>query len=588
MTPNLKLNKKSVNHQTLTEAIVLSGDRARCADQDALTLPFPHGSENSLARTPIPAAQYLRMSTLQQRLSIESQVQVIEWYAYNNNFRVVQTYMDTGKSGISLNRREGLKRLLQDVFSDKKAYKAILVYDVSRWGRFQDPDEAAHYEYICKNAGVPVYYCAETFSNESNLPNAVMKALKRAMAGEYSRELSVRTERAKRIVAERGFRAGGAPGFGLRRMLLASDGVAKRLLERGEITSISDSRVILVHGPRREVATVREIYRLAVCERKNTYAIARELNRRRLRPPGKYASWTNEPILEILTNQKYMGDAVYGRTTHLLGNSRLLSVPRAKWIVRPGAFKPIVDSQTFAAAQRMLHDRTYYRSDEELLDRLRALLKREGPLTGHRIDASREVPVVRTFVERFGSMKRAYDLVGYVYPEHPLSLPSVRKLMWKTRRLHERLRNKLLIKICKLFPGETVVHRKQPFGRPVLRFRDGLSVAAVIVPSTKTPLGKIRWTVPALRAAGSNVTLLCRCNAMGDAFHDLYLIPSVDRHTCERISENHACLENGKRVDRLSHLKRLAVLVATQNEDHSVTPPTLQSSYTINTSERGV
>jgi hypothetical protein len=89
-------------------------------------------------------------------------------------------------------------------------------------------------------------------------------------------------------------------------------------------------------------------------------------------------------------------------------------------------------------------------------------------------------------------------------------------------------------------------------------------VAAVIVPSTTTPLGKIRWTVPALRAAGSNVTLLCRCNAMGDAFHDLYLIPSVDRSTCVRINENHAWLENGKRVDSLSHIKRLAVLVATQ------------------------
>jgi hypothetical protein len=398
-----------------------------------------------------------------------------------------------------------------------------------------------------------------------------MKALKRAMAGEYSRELSVRTDRAKRIIAERGFRAGGAPGFGLRRMLLSSDGSTKRLLEHGEIASIADSRVILVHGPRREVATVREIYRLAITERKSTYAIARELNRRRIKPPGRCLSWTFEPILEILTNQKYMGDAVYGRTRRPLGNSRLINVPREKWIVKRAAFKPIVDPETFAAAQRMLHDRTYYRSDEELLDRLRSLLKREGTLTGHRIETSREVPAVRTFIGRFGSMKRAYDLVGYVYPERPLSLPSVRKLMWKTRRLHERLRKQLLLNICKLFPGETVVQRKQPFGRPVLCFRDGLSVAAVIVPSTKTPLGKIRWTVPALRAAGSNVTLLCRCNAMGDAFQDLYLVPSVDRCTCIRIRENDAWLDRGKRLDSLSHLKRLALLIATRNQ-HSVNP----------------
>jgi hypothetical protein len=136
--------------------------------------------------------------------------------------------------------------------------------------------------------------------------------------------------------------------------------------------------------------------------------------------------------------------------------------------------------------------------------------------------------------------------------------------MWKTRRLHERLRDKLLLNICKLFPAETVVHRKQPFGRPVVCFRDRLTVAAVIVPSTKTPLGKIRWTVPTLRAAGSNVTLLCRCNAMGDAFQDLYLVPSVDQRTCIRIKENDAWLDRGKRLDNLSRLKRLALLVATQ------------------------
>jgi hypothetical protein len=49
--------------------------------------------------------------------------------------------------------------------------------------------------------------------------------------------------------------------------------------------------------------------------------------------------------------------------------------------VKEGAFKPIVDSETFAAAQRVLHDRTIYRSDEELLDRLRTFLKKKGTLT---------------------------------------------------------------------------------------------------------------------------------------------------------------------------------------------------------------
>jgi DNA invertase Pin-like site-specific DNA recombinase len=523
-------------------------------------------SSESLALTSTPAAQYLRMSTNQQRLSIESQAAAIEWYAYGHNFKVVQTYQDTGRSGLTLNRREGLKQLLQDVFSNAKAFKAILVYDVSRWGRFQDPDEAAHYEFLCKSAGVPVYYCAETFSNDPTLPNAVMKALKRAMAGEYSRELSQRTERAKRIVAERGFRAGGAAGYGLRRMLVSSDRTPKRLLVHGEIASIKDSRVILVPGPLKEVAVVREIYRLAVSERKNTHAIARELNRRRITPPGRYPSW--EPIFEVLKNPKYMGDAVYGRTTHVLGSNQLTQVPQEKWIVRSAAFKPIIDPETFAAAQRVLRDRTQYKSNEELLDGLRTLLKRERMLTEYKIEMSREVASVRTFIERFGSMKRVYDLIGYVYPESPRGLPSVRKRMWKTRNRNDRLRQKLLRAICKLFPGEATARRKEPFGRPTLYFRNGLRIAVVVVPTVKTPLGSLRWTVPALRALGSDITLLCRCNEAGNAFQDLYLVPSVNDCGWVRIKENDPWLSRGKKLVNLSKIRSIAGFVLAQ---HSTT-----------------
>ena len=53
--------------------------------------------------------------------------------------------------------------------SGEAEFRAILVYDVSRWGRFQDVDEAAHYEYLCRDAGVPVYYCAELFPREMRI-----------------------------------------------------------------------------------------------------------------------------------------------------------------------------------------------------------------------------------------------------------------------------------------------------------------------------------------------------------------------------------------------------------------------------------
>jgi len=194
----------------------------------------------------IPAAQYLRMSTEHQHYSLQSQAAAIKQYADTHGFLIVESYEDPGKSGLMLKHRKGLARLLHDVVSGGQSFKAILVYDISRWGRFQDTDESAHYEFVCRSAGIPVYYCAETFENDGSPPAAIMKTLKRVMAAEYSRELSVRLCRTKKIMTERGFRVGGMAGYGLRRMLIAFDGSPRQLLAHGEVKGVASGRVILV------------------------------------------------------------------------------------------------------------------------------------------------------------------------------------------------------------------------------------------------------------------------------------------------------------------------------------------------------
>lgn len=140
------------------------------------------------------------MSTEHQHYSLQSQAETIQTYAHQQGFEIVQTYADVGRSGLRLKDRPELIRLLGDVMSGEVSFKAVLVYDVSRWGRFQDCDEAAHYEFICKRAGIPVHYCAEHFLNDNTLASSVLKALKRTMAAECSREFaSGQTEERGRI-----------------------------------------------------------------------------------------------------------------------------------------------------------------------------------------------------------------------------------------------------------------------------------------------------------------------------------------------------------------------------------------------------
>ncbi|MFM0492409.1 recombinase family protein, partial [Paraburkholderia graminis] len=70
-----------------------------------------------------------------------------------------------------------LVQLLLDVENPKRKFSKVLVFDVSRWGRFQDIDEAAFYEYACRRAGVDVIYVAESFANDGSPATSVIKAL---------------------------------------------------------------------------------------------------------------------------------------------------------------------------------------------------------------------------------------------------------------------------------------------------------------------------------------------------------------------------------------------------------------------------
>jgi len=165
---------------------------------------------------PVQVAEYVRMSTDHQKYSTENQSQAIRKYADAKGYEIVRTYADVGKSGLSLGGRDALQHLLDDVQSGRADFSAVLVYGVGRWGRFQDADESAFHEYVCKRTGVAVHFCAEQFENDGGLAATMIKGMKRVMAGEYSRELSVKVLMGQCRLIELGFRQGGMAGYGLR------------------------------------------------------------------------------------------------------------------------------------------------------------------------------------------------------------------------------------------------------------------------------------------------------------------------------------------------------------------------------------
>jgi DNA invertase Pin-like site-specific DNA recombinase len=130
------------------------------------------------------AAQYVRMSSEHRQYSIANQSAAIALYAAAQNLGIVRSFVDGGKTGTTIKRRTGLQELICTVESGTADFAEILVYDVSRWGRFPDSDEAAYYEFLCKRAGFKIRYCADQFENDNSTTSNLLKALKRIMAGE--------------------------------------------------------------------------------------------------------------------------------------------------------------------------------------------------------------------------------------------------------------------------------------------------------------------------------------------------------------------------------------------------------------------
>ncbi len=85
------------------------------------------------------------------------------------------------------------------------------------------------------------------------------------------------------------------------------------------------------------------------------------------------------------------------------------------WVRRNRAFKPIIAPGLFAKAQRVLVELERGRalSDKELLDRLRALLRRKGRLSLQLMMTAKDAPHYTAYTKRFGSLTNAYRLAGF-------------------------------------------------------------------------------------------------------------------------------------------------------------------------------
>jgi hypothetical protein len=259
---------------------------------------------------------------------------------------------------VTISRRPSMRRLIQDVAADSCPFKVVLVYDISRWGRFFDTDESAYYEYHCRLHGVQVHYVSEIFSQELNLTTALLKNMKRVMAAEYSRELGAKCRAGQSRVIQMGYQMGLLPSLGFRRLAFSAEGTPKRALEPGERKPAPTDRVRWVFGPEHEVELVRAIFHLYATTKLSMQRIADLLNSQG-EVTSRGARFTETGIGVRLGSEAYIGNFVWGRKAHsACARQRTNGDPALSR--KSAALPPMVDRQTWevlpASCRRMRSD----------------------------------------------------------------------------------------------------------------------------------------------------------------------------------------------------------------------------------------
>jgi hypothetical protein len=336
------------------------------------------------------------------------------------------------------------------------------------------------------------------------------------MAAEYSRELGAKVIVGQNRLVTLGFRQGGSAGYGLRRLLVDRNRNPKALLKPGEYKSIQTDRVILIPGPDEEVKVIHEIYRLFIYERRSPKEIAWELNRRGL-PNDKGLPWEDYGISRILTNPKYAGINVRNLGSVRLKQRRIRNPPEL-WVRCDHAFTPIVSLAEFEKACALHESQRQLKTDEDYLGRLRRLLERRGELNTRIINAARGVPEAGTYRHRFGTLRRAYALIGYTRPEDYRYMDARVALRdwWMEQRTS--------------FIAELREHgaKIESAGSSTILINNEFTATFLMLLCRKNKGGNLRWNIELRRREIPDITVAVRLTPDNGKILDFYILPKAE------------------------------------------------------------
>ncbi len=286
-----------------------------------------------MKREKIKVYTYTRVSTTMQTdgYSLDAQKARMKAYADYNDYEIVSTYEDAGKSGKSIEGRLEFNRMMEDIKSGKDGVSFVLVFKLSRFGR--NAADVLSTLQVMQDFGVNLI-CVEDGIDSSKDAGKLMISVLSAVAEIERENIRVQTMEGRIQKAREGKWNGGFAPYGYQLI----DGKLQINEEEAEAIRVIFDQYVHTDIGANGVAKYLENHGIQKIQRQN----------------GKNPLFDAHLVRLILKNPVYCGKIAYGRrkTEKVYGTrNEYHLVEQDNYILTDGQHEAIIAEDVWQAAQ---------------------------------------------------------------------------------------------------------------------------------------------------------------------------------------------------------------------------------------------
>jgi len=293
-------------------------------------------------------AIYIRLSKEDDNLgeseSIQNQKTLLTKFVAEQNYNLVDIYIDDGYTGTNFDR-PAFQRMLRDIKIGK--INMVITKDLSRLSR----DYIGTGEYVEKwfpAHGVRYIALTDAIDTAIESANNDIAPFKAILNDMYAKDLSKKIRTALHTMQAEGKWVGGCTPYGY-----TTDPKDKNrlIIDENEAPIVKRIFDMFLSG-----ITISQICNTLNIEKVPTFTVARNRSFERSGNGGDiFGLWSKTTVKKMLQNRLYTGDMIQNRRSRVNYKYRkIVANPKDQWIIVEDTHEPIIDKKSFSKVQELL------------------------------------------------------------------------------------------------------------------------------------------------------------------------------------------------------------------------------------------